>query len=339
MRPDQHKQKKSQQYKKKHGIPTKGKEHKENKGQEHGTKKTESHLNHQKEDFTNVSDSEEFDSVSKPLFRRRKLASNWDRYAPLPPEDEDDVKPQQIGVDFVSLLSQTADSLSQFRFKDEKEWEDEKSINSSFVALNCEKLAESLQCIPLHERLALPVSLFSPDQIDAFRTAAAAEEAKYVPDSGSTILQESLPVFSHKTIETILSTGFQVPETDEKWHVDLKPCTETTVETDLNENQDKSANIAEPKQTSNENDCKTSHIVLTQCETEVDALLSMGSSKTDVNMGNQQLMQNDTSCKQSKDEELAQINGPEALPKKTEKQYVSAATSSLEDWLDSVLDD
>ncbi|XP_029658563.1 uncharacterized protein LOC115232683 [Octopus sinensis] len=197
MRPDQHKQKKSQQYKKKHGIPTKGKEHKENKGQEHGTKKTESHLNHQK-DFTNirkifcitnvkqcivvvelnpdyqVSDSEELDSVSKPLFRRRKLASNWDRYAPLPPEDEDDVKPQQIGVDFVSLLSQTADSLSQFRFKDEKEWEDEKSINSSFVALNCEKLAESLQCIPLHERLALPVSLFSPDQIDAFFTAAAA---------------------------------------------------------------------------------------------------------------------------------------------------------------------
>ncbi|CAI9718148.1 protocadherin Fat 4 [Octopus vulgaris] len=58
-----------------------------------------------------------------------------------------------------------------------------------------------------------------------------------------------------------------------------------------------------------------------------------------VNMGNQQLMQNDTSCKQSKDEELAQINGPETLPKKTEKQYVSTATSSLEDWLDSVLDD
>lgn len=54
-----------------------------------------------------MSDSEEHDSVSKPLFRRRKLASNWDRYAPLPPEDEDDVKPQQIGVDFVSLLSQT----------------------------------------------------------------------------------------------------------------------------------------------------------------------------------------------------------------------------------------
>lgn len=124
--------------------------------------------------------------------------------------------------------------------------------------------------------------LFQPDQIDAFYAAAAAEAAKYVPDSGSTILQESLPVFSHKTIETILSTGFQVPETEEKWHIDLKPCSETPGETDLNENQDKSVNIAEPKQTLNENDCETSDNVLTPSETEVDALLSMGSSKTGI---------------------------------------------------------
>ncbi|GAB1597289.1 cell death regulator Aven-like [Argonauta hians] len=307
MRPDQHKKKKNLQYKKKHGIPTKKKE--SNERQDHVNKKPEPYANEGQGNSPNGSDSEEVETVSKPSYRRGKLASNWDRYAPLPPEDEDDVKPQQIGVDFASLLSQTADSLSQFRFKDEKEWDDEKSFNSTFVALNCEKLSESLQCIPLHQRLAIPDSLFTPDQIAEFVAAAAAEKVKYVPDCGSTILQESLPVFSHKTVESILTSEFRVPETGgEKWLISPRANSDSMP-------NNKSRNQTEMEGTG-------------AMKNDYSQPLTMEKFATDLN----------SPAKQAKDEEK-HVNSPPAKQPKEEKHYVSEATSSLENWLDSVLDD
>ncbi|XP_074541850.1 cell death regulator Aven [Halichoeres trimaculatus] len=95
------------------------------------------------------------------VFSRRKLESNWDRYAESEKQEPEDDTPTQRGTDYHVLLESAGDSFTQFRFSEEKDWEmDSFSANQmSSVFVDLPGLAQSLQQLPLHQRLNLEAEL------------------------------------------------------------------------------------------------------------------------------------------------------------------------------------
>ncbi|XP_041351333.1 cell death regulator Aven-like isoform X2 [Gigantopelta aegis] len=108
----------------------------------------------------------------KKTFRRREIVSNWSRYT-LPEESEN--QPQAKGEDFSIVLNAAGGAQAQFRFKDEQDWESDVPCltdTSNILSLDCDMLAVAIQCIPVHERLGLDEELFSKDQVDVFHQEA-----------------------------------------------------------------------------------------------------------------------------------------------------------------------
>ncbi|XP_060600620.1 uncharacterized protein LOC132754050, partial [Ruditapes philippinarum] len=188
MRPDEHKKKKNTQYKKKHGISEK-----ENKIKEDPRNKT--NVQDQKAKLTNVNGAEskefqqsdktkdkvkleETEEVSKH-YGKRKLESNWSRYEDDSDSEVEDDLPLQRGEDFNKLLAQAGGSASQFRLKDEEEWNVEGSDTSPALALDLDSLSQSLDCIPLHERLGIKENVFTEEQIIEMKGYSADVEQKY----------------------------------------------------------------------------------------------------------------------------------------------------------------
>lgn len=359
MRPDQHKKKRSTQYKKKHGISDKPKNDDNNNNKNNkekvasgqgstqwqapekvnNTKDVTKTLTSKNENNTKEGESsaEEEDELAAS-FRRRKIVSNWDRYQSLPPEIEDE-NLSEIGADFGKLLSQTADALSQFRFKDEKEWEEDKTLlSSSFVALDCEALANSLQCLPLNERLGLDATLFSDEQIEDFAAEAEKSRMLYNPDSCSTIVQEQQTALDVKAIHSVLSAAMHLAPALLKTvkakptHVEngteIVPVEEGKEKTGVPDKEDsKLIDVAQEPGSKSAN-MKKSPCVIPQVksdpiseEDELHTLLSLGKTKPQADVGGS-----------------GNIDQPAEISSSGEKKYVSSATASLEDWLDSVLD-
>ncbi|KAM4665182.1 cell death regulator Aven [Discoglossus pictus] len=86
-------------------------------------------------------------------FSRRKILSNWERYAEAEKEEESSVL--QRGTDYGVLLGSAGDSFTQFRFTDERDWDTEKTSNRQAAALyiDAQALAWALQVLPLYLRL------------------------------------------------------------------------------------------------------------------------------------------------------------------------------------------
>ncbi|XP_039981287.1 cell death regulator Aven [Xiphias gladius] len=95
------------------------------------------------------------------IFSRRKLESNWDRYKESERQEPDDDTPTQRGTDYHVLLESAGDSFTQFRFSEEKDWEMDPFAASqmSAVFVDLPALAQSLQQVPLHQRLNLEAEL------------------------------------------------------------------------------------------------------------------------------------------------------------------------------------
>ncbi|XP_034384341.1 cell death regulator Aven isoform X2 [Cyclopterus lumpus] len=95
------------------------------------------------------------------VFSRRKLASNWDRYEASERQEPDDDLPTRRGTDYHILLESAGDSFTQFRFSEEMDWEMDSSSASqmSAVFVDLPALAQSLQQVPLHQRLNLEAEL------------------------------------------------------------------------------------------------------------------------------------------------------------------------------------
>ncbi|XP_067097287.1 cell death regulator Aven [Osmerus mordax] len=113
-------------------------------------------------DLEQHDDSKNLEEEEIEVFSRRKLESNWDRYEESEKEalNEDDT-PTQRGTDFHILLESAGDSYSQFRFTEEKEWEiDALAVNQiASMFLDLPALVQSLQELPLHQRLNLDADL------------------------------------------------------------------------------------------------------------------------------------------------------------------------------------
>ncbi|XP_074471891.1 cell death regulator Aven [Sebastes fasciatus] len=118
------------------------------------------------------------------VFTRRKLESNWDRYeASERPEPDNDDTPAQRGADYHVLLESAGDSFTQFRFSEEKDWEMDSSAASqvSAVFVDLPALAQSLQQVPLHQRLNLEAELLqvsTPVELPAMTLAPKQEKPK-----------------------------------------------------------------------------------------------------------------------------------------------------------------
>jgi hypothetical protein len=60
----------------------------------------------------------------------------------------------------------TGSAVAHFRFKDEQEWGDDGvgdttgDSQSQFLSLDCQQLADSLDCLPLHAVLGVDKSIF-----------------------------------------------------------------------------------------------------------------------------------------------------------------------------------
>lgn len=62
------------------------------------------------------------------------------------------------------MIFSSVDALTQFRFKEEQEWQrdlDEAGPDpSQLLSIDCVALAKALSCIPLHKRLGIEESVF-----------------------------------------------------------------------------------------------------------------------------------------------------------------------------------
>uniref|UniRef100_A0A3B4TQP7 Apoptosis, caspase activation inhibitor n=1 Tax=Seriola dumerili TaxID=41447 RepID=A0A3B4TQP7_SERDU len=117
---------------------------------------TEFHNRHQDE-----GDNVQEEDDRREVFSRRKLESNWDRYAESEKQEPDDNMPTQRGTDYLVLLESAGDSFTQFRLAEEKDWEMDlftaSQMSAGFVDLPA--LAQTLQRVPLHQRLNLEAEL------------------------------------------------------------------------------------------------------------------------------------------------------------------------------------
>ncbi|XP_069116536.1 cell death regulator Aven-like [Argopecten irradians] len=196
MRPDEHKKKRSAQYKKKHGMNKddqskdarrlqsagKGKVKVDQRqdGKADGRGASAAKLPHS----SSGSDSSDNDGDSaapvRQSFKRREVVSNWARYEILPPETE---TTQKRGEDFANLLNSAGGTSSQFRFKEEEDWEDDESVcaDTKLLTVDPTDLAASLQCIPLYQRLGVDQDLFSTEQIQEMEADAREHTLQYNP--------------------------------------------------------------------------------------------------------------------------------------------------------------
>ncbi|XP_028858057.1 cell death regulator Aven isoform X2 [Denticeps clupeoides] len=129
-----------------------------------------------------VSDDPDSEDEGPSIFSRRKLESNSGRYEALEREESGQDVPVQRGTDFHALLGSAGDSFSQFRFSEEKDWEmDSLAANQmSALLVDLPALAQSLQELPLHERLNLEAELVqvaTPVELPAMTVACKQDSA------------------------------------------------------------------------------------------------------------------------------------------------------------------
>ncbi|XP_022593696.1 cell death regulator Aven [Seriola dumerili] len=139
---------------------------------------TEFHNRHQDE-----GDNVQEEDDRREVFSRRKLESNWDRYAESEKQEPDDNMPTQRGTDYLVLLESAGDSFTQFRLAEEKDWEMDlftaSQMSAGFVDLPA--LAQTLQRVPLHQRLNLEaelVQVLTPVELPTVSPAPKQEMSK-----------------------------------------------------------------------------------------------------------------------------------------------------------------
>jgi hypothetical protein len=190
MKPDPHKQKKSNAYKKQHGISNDKKKVESDKpsGEDkriQSSAKEKSNRDEKVEtagnERSNSTQINEDDSLRR-TFGRRKITSNWEKYEEQ--EVERDV-PLLRGADLQEILKSSAGVNTQYQFKNEDLYLDSNlfphtSIDSTcLLSVDCECLSASLACVSLLERLGLEESLFEPEQISSFKSEAFTASQRY----------------------------------------------------------------------------------------------------------------------------------------------------------------
>ncbi|KAM9355380.1 cell death regulator Aven isoform 1-T3 [Pholidichthys leucotaenia] len=114
---------------------------------------------HQREQDDDISFQEEDDGTE--VFSSRKLGSNWDRYEESEKQESNNDVPTQRGTNYHVLLESAGDSVTQFRFSEEKDWDKDTFTANQMpeVFVDPAVLCQMLQQLPLHQRLDLEAEL------------------------------------------------------------------------------------------------------------------------------------------------------------------------------------
>lgn len=133
--------------------------------------------------------------VMSNVYHRRKIESNWEKYK------EAAVTGRDIPVhaaDYEELLKATSNVKTQYQFRS-FESDVQSSSDSELLSVDCQRLAQSVRCLPLHQRLDVDHSLLDPADIDAFRDAVLDELSRREQTKASVTCAHGSPVHSADT--------------------------------------------------------------------------------------------------------------------------------------------
>ncbi|KAM6992154.1 cell death regulator Aven isoform 2-T2 [Tautogolabrus adspersus] len=244
------------------------------------------------------------------VFSRRKLESNWDRYAESERQEPEDDTPTQRGTDYHVLLESAGDSFTQFRFSEEKDWEmDSFAANKmSGVFVDLPALAQSLQQLPLHQRLNLEAELLlvsTPVELPTVTIAQKQETPKAtIPPS---------------------SAALKVRSTNQKVTAATNPASGSGCKV--------SSNAAKPPQ-------------VDDADEELDQLLSL-QKPVEVFSENQTIRVEDEERAAPEkvkeevpeviEEKMEEVKNKDVTPSKSASVRQEVTEEDLEDWLDSMI--
>lgn len=105
-------------------------------------------------------------------YSKRHVVSNWDKYAELP-DDDDDENGQLSAADFEQLLSASKSIGDHFTFATERTWlqsDDDRQSNESSMAsdlftLNISHLKNGISRLPFYMRQGMSSDMFTPEEI------------------------------------------------------------------------------------------------------------------------------------------------------------------------------
>ncbi|XP_077985502.1 uncharacterized protein LOC144440114 [Glandiceps talaboti] len=273
-------------------------------------------------------------------FSRRKVESNWDRYEGLP-DDTDHI--QSRGRDLNTILNEAGAASTQFRFSDERDWEDEIATlqaNDDILALDLNSLSSALRKIPLYKRLQIEIDVFPPAVIERFEKEAT--------DSDSSVI-----LGTHSIMKAKPDIELQTPMVKVQTKSDIK-----TPSTEFDKPQ--SSQLSEEKKEFLMSEigktlkCENA-IIVDKVEEETGKTLKVDSDEDEDDL--EMLLSLETPVElqttaykpdSENVSELAENKSKDRKETETEKRIETVAAKSasteetsecLEDWLDSVLDD
>ncbi|KAG7508751.1 hypothetical protein JOB18_023382 [Solea senegalensis] len=245
------------------------------------------------------SGGEEEEVNRRETFSRRKLESNWDRYQESERQEPDDDMPTRRGTDYHVLL-ESADSFTQFRFVEEKDWEMDSftAAQMSTVVVDLPALAQTLQQVPLHQRLNL--------------------EAELLQVLTPVDLPTVIPAPKHDT-----SKAPSVPpaSTPIKGLGISSRVTEVSTNKTLNSNSQVSSKVAE--------------LPADDGDEELDLLLSL--DKPPVSVTHEDTGDACENVKEVTTEEKMEVKEKDVTPPKSVEGKKDMTEEDLEDWLDSMI--
>ncbi|XP_029984602.1 cell death regulator Aven [Sphaeramia orbicularis] len=258
-------------------------------------------------------DSFQEDDDRMEVFSRRKLESNWDRYEASEMETQEDDTPTQRGTDYHVLLESAGDSFTQFRFSEEKDWEMDSfaATQMSAVFVDLPALAQSLQQVPLHQRLNLEAELV---QVSTPVDLPALTSKQEIPK---------------KTTFTPPFTTFKGPSTVQTVPVGLNPASGTVSQV--------SSKTAELPGDDDDDDGDEELDQLLNLQKPVSGVFGdQGTSFTDGEKDVSEKMCEETEGKEEKTEE-EEVKDKDVTPPKPASVKQEMTEEDLEDWLDSMI--
>nr|CAD7446233.1 unnamed protein product [Timema bartmani] len=105
--------------------------------------------------------------MTSKKFSKRQVYSNWSRYEELSEAHEAWKEEKNPSADFESLLNAPVSAGGHFKFKSERSWDvNPASLYSEYFALDLDTMSQGLACIPFYQKLDLPKSLFSDEELE-----------------------------------------------------------------------------------------------------------------------------------------------------------------------------
>lgn len=173
MRPDKHK-KKNATYKKKHNMHTDKKSGSTSQVQKDSGRTEQFFDDGLQTESRPTSQTEEL--VTSKVYHRRKIESNWEKYAYESSTDTEADIPVHA-ADYEQLLKATCNVKTQYQFRSFEPHDDDGGGEASeerqvqVLTVDSQRLTESVRCLPLHQRLHIDNSLLDKSDIDAFHAA------------------------------------------------------------------------------------------------------------------------------------------------------------------------